>query len=302
MGESELYIGTCGFSYPYWRRTFYPEDVKPLHWLPYYANHFTSVEINMTFYRNPTERMLYRWLIDTPSDFRFTFKASRKITHDLRLKNTFGELKAMWKSYEPIRDRLSCVLFQIPPSMFLDAQRLEGFLRALVESQPTTDRIAFEFRHHSWYAQKIFEMLTMHGFAIVLHDMPRRGGFTVLQREGMDDTLVGIGSPQRIKAGEWIRMAGQSFLYLRLHGTIHERPFGEYGDRYLKPWVSIARSSYDQGMPLYAYFNNDPNAAATRDAERFTRLLAPRHIPRAEPSPQKELDLTPTLHGSRPEY
>ena len=216
--------------------------------------------------------MLNQWLTQVPEDFAFTLKASRVITHEKRLQDCGQELVAMWQNFSPLGKQLHAVLFQIPPSLYLDFDRLKTFVELLYHSNPLPVHIAFEFHHHSWYTPEVFKLLSSRGYAIVLHDMPRRGGFSVLTREGLEDTLIGLGT-QKMKVQQWIEYARASFFYLRLHGTVQGYAFSEYGERYLRPWAKIGREVLATGVPLYAYFNNDPDARATRDAKRFNALI-----------------------------
>lgn len=248
----------------------------------------------MTFYRAPSITMLRRWYAEVPDDFVFTLKANRIITHELRLRDCSAALSDMWSNVAPLGDKLQCVLFQIPPSLYADIDVLKGFLVVLRQTKTSSVKVAFEFRHQSWYVPQVFDMLTADGHAVVLHDMPRRGGLFPHIREGSEDMLIGEGL-HRIKLADWLQHAQATFLYIRFHGTVQGQAFQEYGDRYLKPWTKIAAQALENRTPVFAYFGNDPQAAAIRDAKRFRKLL---HLP--EPLPVEAE--TPTLFSVSSPY
>jgi uncharacterized protein YecE (DUF72 family) len=138
----QLYAGTSGFSYPTWRPAFYPEGSRPKDFLRLYAERLPSVELNATFYQLPSEEQLHVWAAQTPAEFRFAVKMSRRITH-------FGGLDLIPTFCERVRvlgDRLGPVLVQLPPTRTRD----EGLLRFLLDSLDPELRYAFEFRHESW--------------------------------------------------------------------------------------------------------------------------------------------------------
>ena len=142
-------VGTSGFAYKEWKGHFYPADMKPEGMLRYYGERFGSVEINNTFYRMPTEKLLLQWAAQVPEDFRFVLKASQKITHRRRLKDAGEELGYFLRTATVLAKQLGPTLFQLPPNLKKDLPRLAGFL-ALV---PKTWRAAFEFRHASALAE-----------------------------------------------------------------------------------------------------------------------------------------------------
>lgn len=162
----KLYVGTSGYSYPKWKGTFYPKELPSRQMLQYYATHFSAVEINSTFYRMPEPSSLRQWAAEVPDDFVFTFKAPQQITHRLRLKNADDPARRFLDAVSGLRQRLGPLLFQLPPNMKKDAQRLRGFLALL----PSQWRAAFEFRHSSWLDEEIFEVLRGHPAALCIAD------------------------------------------------------------------------------------------------------------------------------------
>src|ERR1051326_1922140 len=156
---THYWIGTSGYNYQEWKGSFYPEDISDKRMLPYYAERFTSVEINYTFYRMPTVRILANWARETPDGFRFSLKAPRRITHDQRLRRTEDRCAAPFapvcESAATLGPKLGPLLFQLPPFLKKDVELLEVFLHDL----PTGLLATMEFRHPSWHADDTSEAL-----------------------------------------------------------------------------------------------------------------------------------------------
>ena len=161
-----LHVGTSGFSYKEWKGTFYPEDLPAKEMLTYYASRLPAVEINNTFYRLPQKSMLENWKEQVPSNFRFSIKASQRITHFKRLNDVEDETKYLLESAGALEDRLGVVLFQLPPNMKKDLPRLETFLECL----PATTRAAFEFRHQTWLEDDVLQVLSAKNHALCISD------------------------------------------------------------------------------------------------------------------------------------
>jgi uncharacterized protein YecE (DUF72 family) len=158
-----LRIGTSGYSYKEWKGTFYPEGLKAADMLSYYAGKLGTVEINNTFYRLPTPKLLEGWASQVPESFRFVLKASQKITHFKRLKGVEEEMGFLVNSARTLGSRLGAFLVQIPPNLKRDDDRLAAFLALL----PQGMRAAFEVRHPSWLVPEVFALLEKHGVALV---------------------------------------------------------------------------------------------------------------------------------------
>jgi uncharacterized protein YecE (DUF72 family) len=150
------YIGCSGWAYTSWKPGFYPANVPSKKFLEYYATRLNSVEVNYTFRSLPSSTVLASWLSVTHPDFRFSFKAPQRITHILRLKSCAAALADFARSIQPVIEakRFGTTLFQLPPNFKADLQRLESFL---AEAAPADLRIAFEFRHESWFAEEFAE-------------------------------------------------------------------------------------------------------------------------------------------------
>ena len=157
-------VGTSGYSYKEWKGSFYPADCKAADFLRFYAGRFGTVEINNTFYRMPTEKVLMQWAEQVPESFRFVLKASQKITHRKRLKEAGEELQYFLRTANSLGARLGPTLFQLPPNMKKDLPRLLDFLSLI----PHTWRAAFEFRHDSWFDDDVYDALKNHGAPLVI--------------------------------------------------------------------------------------------------------------------------------------
>lgn len=160
------WVGTSGFSHREWKGTFYPEDLPQKEMLSYYASQLNSVEIGHTFYRMPTVELLTGWAARVPARFSFALKASRRITHDKRLRDAGGELEYFLTAASELGPRLGPVLFQLPPYQKKDAPLLRDFLALL----PDGTRAAFEFRSSSWFDDEIYRALEDRGAALVVAD------------------------------------------------------------------------------------------------------------------------------------
>jgi uncharacterized protein YecE (DUF72 family) len=163
---TDLLVGTSGYSYKEWKGSFYPEKLAAKDMLSYYAGRLNSVELNNTFYRMPQRTMVESWKTQVPEVFRFSVKASQRITHFKRLKEATEETKYMLDTVSVLEDRLGVVLFQLPPNMKKDLERLETFLSNL----PSAVRATFEFRHPTWFDDDILELLRQHNRALCVSD------------------------------------------------------------------------------------------------------------------------------------
>jgi len=162
----KLHVGTSGYSYKEWKGNFYPEDLPAKEMLAYYSRRLPAVEINNTFYRLPQASMIENWKAQVPADFRFSIKATQRITHIKRLNNCADETKYLLETAALLEQRLGVVLFQLPPNAKKDSDRLKAFMNLL----PNEARAAFEFRHDSWLDDEIREVLRAKDCALVVSD------------------------------------------------------------------------------------------------------------------------------------
>jgi uncharacterized protein YecE (DUF72 family) len=163
-----VFAGTSGWAYPTWKPEFYPAKTPAKRFLEFYATQLTSVEVNYTFRTLPTAKMLEGWLGATPAEFRFSFKAPQRITHFRRLKDCGDDVAQFVSALEPVREvgKLGLLLFQLPPNFKADAERLGEFLALPSLQGPQAPKIAFEFRHESWFDEAIYAVLRGHNAAL----------------------------------------------------------------------------------------------------------------------------------------
>ena len=154
----KILVGTSGWSYKEWKGSFYPPKLPQDEMLGFYASRFPTVEVNNSFYRIPSEKVLAGWAEQVPPDFRFVLKASRRITHNSRLADEDGSLEYFLRAANPLGERLGATLFQLPPTFKKDAERLRGFLARL----PQRWMAALEFRHASWFDDEVYDLLRAH--------------------------------------------------------------------------------------------------------------------------------------------
>jgi uncharacterized protein YecE (DUF72 family) len=165
-----LYAGTSGWAYPTWKPEFYPAGTPAKKFLEFYSSQLTSVEVNYTFRALPTAKILERWLAATPPEFRFSFKAPQRITHLKRLRNCEELVTQFVAALEPVRQagKLGLLLFQLPPNFKADAELLSTFLFLSALHENSAPPIAFEFRHESWFDEKIYAVLREHNAAVCI--------------------------------------------------------------------------------------------------------------------------------------
>ena len=236
-----IYIGTSGWHYPSWVGPFYPAGIPTKEFLSYYARHFTTVEINNTFYHLPSASTLENWLAETPKDFLFACKSSRFITHMKKLKDPKHSIKRFFGTAKILQEKLGPILFQLPPRWRMNVPRLEGFLKAL----PKSFRYAFEFRDESWFAQPVYDVLSKYGSAFCLYH------------------LAGRWSPESITT---------DYVYIRLHGP-GEAYQGKYHGHTLRAWANKCRTWAQSGKDVYCYFDNDEKGFATTNALALKSMI-----------------------------
>lgn len=227
-----ILAGTSGFSYKEWKGPFYPEDLPAKAMLSYYGERLNSVEINNTFYRLPKVSVLENWASQVPPDFRFSIKASRRITHFTRMKPEAREpTEYLLTTLATLGDRLGVILFQLPPNLKKDVSRLEDFLEILPPGTPA----AFEFRHESWNDEEVYELLRGRGMPLVCADTD----------EGEEDEAI-------VETGSW------GYLRLRRPG---------YGADDLSRWADRIRgTSWDKA---FVFFKHEDEGAGPRMAHEF---------------------------------
>lgn len=245
-------VGTSGWSYPHWRGVLYPEEARPADWLGIYANTFGTVELNSSFYHMPRPETFRKQAAQTPEGFVFAVKAHRSITHEMRLQGAAARWAEFITSALELGEKLGPVLLQFPPSMRAQASLLEEFLEMhAAEARRRALRLAFEFRHASWFESEAGQILRRHGAALAVADSSR------YPRAPLE--------PQGV------------FVYLRFHGPAALFA-SSYGEEQLEEWAGRIRAWLGEGRDVYAYFNNDAQGCAVRNALRL-RELVERHNP-----------------------
>jgi len=254
--QATLFIGTSGWQYRHWRETFYPRGIAQGKWLEFYAERFDTVESNAAFYRLPEAKTFAAWAERTPPSFVMAVKASRYLTHILRLTEPDEPVKRLMEHASELGDKLGPILLQLPPTLELELDRLRRTLDAFAEHGSA--RVAVEFRHKSWFIDEVQRELTDRGVALCLAD--RRGPITPLWR-----------------TADW--------TYLRFHvGRSTPRPC--YGTDALASWIERMADKWAPDDDAYVYFNNDHRACALRDAIVFAGLagragMRPTSVPAA---------------------
>ena len=226
----QLLAGTSGYSYKEWLGSFYPEKLPANAMLRYYAERFTTVEINNTFYRMPDESVIARWSDEVPEEFAFTLKAPRRITHEKRVRE--AEVAEFLRRAAALRNKLGVILFQRPPYLKKDLDRLRDFLGAL----PSSPRVAFEFRNASWQDDEVYELLREHAAMLCVTDTDK---------------------------GDTPFIATSDCGYLRLRRA-------HYDDDNLAAWVK--RIAAQPIARAYVYFMHEDEALGTKFARRLNEL------------------------------
>jgi uncharacterized protein YecE (DUF72 family) len=228
-----LYVGTSGYSYKEWKGSFYPEKIPAKDMLSYYASRLQAVELNNTFYRLPQKSMVESWQAQVPGNFRFSVKASQRITHFKRLKEAGSETRFMLETVSALEDRLGVVLFQLPPNMKKDLERLETFLKDLPAEIPA----AFEFRHPTWFDDDVLGLL--------------RSQKRVLCVSDTDDLPVS----HIDKTADW--------GYLRLRRV-------NYSESDLMEWITRMRAQ--EWKHTFVFFKHEDEGTGPKLAARFVEL------------------------------
>jgi len=235
------YVGTSGWHYDHWRDRFYPEKLVKAKWLEFYASHFTTVELNNSFYRLPSEAAFATWRDSSPANFTFAVKVSRFITHIKRLKDTAEALENFVSRARILREKLGPLLYQLPPNMHRNDEVLESFLSTL----PQGMKHVFEFRHESWVNEGVFEILRRYNVGLCVFDMP-----------SFSCPLV----------------ATADFAYVRFHGSTGLY-WSCYSDEELADWAKGLANLAANLKAVYIYFNNDAEAFAVRNAITLRAFL-----------------------------
>lgn len=241
MKKGKAYIGTSGWKYPHWENKFYPADLKKKDQLGFFTEKFSTVELNNSFYRQPTPKNFADWERQVPAGFVYSVKANRYFTHLKKLNVKAGEIENFLSAAESLKHKLGPILFQLPPKWNINVQRLSGFLNLL----PKGFRYTFEFRNTSWYQEEVYALLKEHNCAFCIYE------------------LAGHQSPVCLTA---------DFVYIRLHGP-GEKYQGSYSTDSLMSWAELCRKWMEENKDVYIYFDNDDSAYAAENALELKKIL-----------------------------
>lgn len=232
-----ILVGTSGYNYPEWKGSFYPADLPAAKFLPYYASKFPTVEINYTFYRMPTPKLIAGWRTQVPAEFRFTLKAPKRITHDRRLRaaDVAESLQGFITAATELGPQLAALLFQLPPNFKKDVGLLNEFLSLLPPKTPA----AFEFRNASWLDDAVYDALRARNIALCIADS-----------ESRETPLVST--------------ANYAYLRLRDEG---------YGDADIAQWAQTARTLSERASDVFVYFKHEDEGKGAAFGQQMMQLL-----------------------------
>lgn len=222
IATNAILVGTSGFAYKEWKGIFYPADLPAKKYLSYYAQHFRTTEINNTFYRMPSAKLCEGWYAEVPEDFSFTLKVSQRITHFKRLRNVEDDMDFFLESAAGLNEKLGPILVQLPPNFKKDVDVLEPFLARFASK----GKLAFEFRHESWFADDVYDLLRKH------------------------KTTLGVVEKEEGEGANTPREVTGSFVYMRLRK-------GDYSKDEMLDWARWIRA---QNVPAYCYLKHDERA------------------------------------------
>ena len=232
--QSGVHVGCSGWNYKHWREIFYPKGLPVSRWFGFYAEHFDTVEINNSFYRLPKPETFDKWRDQAPPGFVYAVKANRFITQAKKLLDCKEPVERMMPAVRRLGDRLGPVLYQLPPSLKFNPERLASFLDIV----PKDVTNVFEFREKSWYVEETFDLLERFGASLCVHDMP-----------GSSSERIAVGPA----------------AYLRFHGT-SGKYVGRYSDESLLSWSDWLVGQVRNGRETWAFFNNYMFGHAIEDA------------------------------------
>ncbi|HEY8591263.1 MAG TPA: DUF72 domain-containing protein [Sphingomicrobium sp.] len=241
VSRGDIRIGCSGWVYKHWRDILYPKGLPQTRWFDRYAQEFDTVEINNSFYMLPKPETFDKWRKQAPPGFCYTVKANRFLTQAKKLKDCEEPLERMMDAVRHLGDRLGPMLYQLPPKMNLNLERLESFLKIV----PKDVTNVFEFRNTSWYVPGTYELLDRYGASFCVHDMP-----------GSTSERIAVGP----------------IAYVRFHGG-EGKYWGRYSDEGLLGWTDWLVDQARQGRTSWCYFNNDIHGHAIHDAQTLKSMV-----------------------------
>jgi uncharacterized protein YecE (DUF72 family) len=242
-----IWVGTSGYNYPEWKGSFYPDDLPAAKMLRFYAARFPTVEINYTFYRMPTEKIVAGWATQTSPRWKLTLKAPRRITHDHRLKDCGDLVHAFCRVAGTLGDKLGVLLFQLPPYARKDVGLLDAFLGEV----PADVRMAFEFRHRSWFDEEVYARLASRNLALCVADSER------------------METPVRITA---------DYAYFRLRDE-------GYGPADIATWAETIARETASCQEVFVYFKHEEQGKGPAFAKLLMEQLGSLAVPASHEGP-----------------
>ena len=232
------YFGCSGQQYDGWKGTFYPRELSKIKWLEYYATKFNTVEINYTFYRFPSEKSVKNWYKRTPKNFKITLKGSRFVTHVKKIKNVKTPIKKFYKMSDLLKEKLGCILWQLPPMLKKDTERLEKFCKNL---DPKYNNI-IEFRNKTWFDKETYKVLKKN-----------KVGYCIISAPKLPDDI----------------QITSKTAYIRFHGRQWYNY--NYSKKELNEWAKKIKKI--KAKEVYCYFNNDWYAYAPKNCLVLKKLI-----------------------------
>lgn len=243
----QWHIGCSGFSYKEWKEEFYPKGLAQSKWFDYYTRHFNTLELNVTFYRFPTLKSLQGWHDKAPDGFSFSAKVPRSITHFKKFEETEKMVDDFYFLLkEGLKEKLACVLFQLPPQLSYSEEKLQK----IVEQANPSFKNVIEFRHESWWRKDVQDILAKHNICFCGVSFPKIS---------FDDAIVNI-----------------PLCYYRFHG-VPKLFYSEYDETFIQKIYTQIKSN-EKVEEVFIYFNNTASLAALHNAKYFQSLIPQKRI------------------------
>ena len=246
MANTNIHIGTSGWSYKHWKEIFYPSEIKPVDWLNFYSKSFSITEINTSFYHLPKRQTVLNWREKVEQDFKFCPKLSRYITHTRRLKKAEVPLERFFEIFSPLQKQMGPVLIQLPPSLKFDAETADYFFNALNKNFHE-HVFALDVRHISWLEPMALHMLSAHNISFVIS--------------------------QSNKKFPYAEQVTAKHIYLRFHepNALYASFYDDYS---LNNYAKMCNEWIKNGHEIWSFFNNDIHGYAFKNALRFKEMLS----------------------------
>ena len=242
--KSAIYIGTSGWSYKHWKNIFYPEGLKETDWLAFYAQHFMITEINTSFYHLPKVATTEGWEKKSPKGFMFCPKMSRYLTHMKKLNDPEESMEKFFNAFEPLKDKIGPVLIQLPASVAFHGEKAVGLYAICKQIYPQY-RFAMEVRHQSWLCAESIGLMKEYNIAFVI-------------------SQSGTGFP-------YAELVTAQHIYVRFHGP-DALYASDYSEAQLQEFTHLFKGWKKDGHSIWAFFNNDINGFAFKNAARLKEL------------------------------